>query len=124
MDAKFGNNLKGGMMMALPVLRDPIFLKKWTAFIKAMGQKYAHDEAEVLIQMAGMDYTGGEMHLPKSKGDIAHWARIGYTKEKLVGARQHVIDAYADAFPDKCLALDVSLPILQDGTVEAVLDYV
>ena len=123
MDNQFGAKMKGEKMMALPVPWDPIFLKKWTALIKAMGQKYGHEDTVILIQMAGLDYTGGEMHLPKSKEDLAHWKRLGYSKARLADAWKKVIDAYAEAFPDKYLGLDVSLPVLQDGTVEEVRDY-
>jgi formylglycine-generating enzyme required for sulfatase activity len=123
MDAKWGNEMKNGQMMAMPIPWDAVFLKKWTALVQAMGQRYGREDAIVLIQMAGPDYTGGEMHLPKSAEDRAHWMRVGYTKDRLTGAWKAVIDAYAAAFPGKCLALNVSVPLLQDGAVEEVLGY-
>jgi hypothetical protein len=77
----------------------------------------------MLIQMAGLDYTGGEMHLPKSPTDKQNWLQYGYTKENLVGAWQAVINAYATAFPHKRLCLNVSTPIENDGVVETVMQY-
>jgi hypothetical protein len=114
---------KVGTRMALPVPWNPVFLQEWTKLVLAMGKRYDHEPTVVLVQMAGLDYTGGEMHLPSTKEDKAHWEQMGYTKAKLVGAWRTVIDAYAEAFPDKYLALDVSLPVYRDGTVEEVMSY-
>jgi hypothetical protein len=114
---------KVGTKMSTPVPWDPIFLKAWTHLIAVFGRRYDKEPAVVMVQMAGLDYTGGEMHLPKTKEDVAHWKAIGYSKDRLVGAWRTVIDAYADAFPNKYLALDVSLPVLRDGTVEEVVAY-
>ncbi len=112
-----------GMTAVMPVPWDPVMLTKWTQLIKAFGDKYNKDEAVVLIQMVGPEKHGGEMHLPNTKMDKEHWRQIGYSKEKLVSAWITVIDAYADAFPDKPLALDVALPVYDDGAVEEVMAY-
>jgi hypothetical protein len=98
-------------------------LKKWTNLIQEMGKKYDGDEAVVLIQMAGLCCTGGEMHLPATPADLANWKQQGYSRQKLTAAWVAVIDAYADAFPRKYLGLNVSVPLHQDGVVEAVLAY-
>jgi hypothetical protein len=108
---------------AHPVPWDLTHLGKWKNLIKAMGQRYGKEDAVVLVQMAGLDITGGEMHLTRTDKDIEAWKKAGYTKQKLVAAWQSVIDAYADAFPNKYLALNVSKAIQNDGAVDDVLTY-
>jgi hypothetical protein len=112
-----------GETMQTPIPWDPVFLKKWTAFIKAMGRKYADNPTVVLIQMVGPNKHGGEMHLPKTAADKQNWDKAGYSKDKLVGAYKVVIDAYDEAFPQKPLALDVAIPVYQDGAAEEILAY-
>lgn len=112
-----------GTKCRVPVPWDPVFLQEWTRLIRTMGRRYASDPVISLVHMAGPDYVGGEMHLPKTPKDIAHWREIGYTKPKLVGAWQRIIDAYAESFPDKYLALNVSMPILKDGTAQEIIAY-
>jgi hypothetical protein len=106
-----------------PVPWDRTHLAKWKALVRALGRKYGHEDAVVLVQLAGLDVSGGEMHLPKTPQDRERWRRSGYTREKLVGAWREVVDAYADALPGKYLGLNVSLPVYQDGVVEAVLAH-
>jgi hypothetical protein len=107
--------------MAIPW--DPVFLEKWTSFIKQMGRKYANDPAVVLIQMAGANKSGGEMHLPSTKADKENWQNVGYTREKLVHSYKVIINAYDEAFPNKPLALDVSETAFKDGAVQEIAAY-
>jgi len=106
-----------------PVPWDPVFLAKWKQFIKAFGERYSGDERVVLVHMAGPSKSTAEMHLPRTPADREQWTRIGYSRSKLVGAWQTVIDAYAEAFPNKYLALNVAMPVHDDGVVEDVLAY-
>jgi hypothetical protein len=109
--------------MQMPIPWDPVFLKKWTALIKAFGRKYADDPTVVMIQMAGPNKHGGEMHLPCTDADKQTWNQVGYSKDKLVNAYKVVIDAYDEAFPKKPLALDVSQMVYQDGALEEIVAY-
>lgn len=108
---------------AHPIPWDPTHNAKWKNLVREMGRRYSQDKAVVLVQMAGLDITGGEMHLTRTDKDIEAWKQAGYSKQKLVGAWESVIDAYADAFPTTYLALDVSKAILNDGAVDAVQAY-
>jgi hypothetical protein len=107
--------------MAIPW--DPVFLAKWTAFIQAFGRRYDNESSVVLIQMAGANKHGGEMHLPSTKTDKENWKKAGYSKEKLVQSYRTIIDAYDQAFPNKLLALDVSPTVFKDGAVEEIAAY-
>jgi hypothetical protein len=112
-----------GRELQIPIPWDPIFLEKWTAFVAALGKKYGNDETVVLVHIAGPTKSSSEMHLPKTEVDKKNWDKAGYTKDKLVGAWKTVINAYADAFPDKPLALNVAVPLHDDGVVTEVLAY-
>jgi hypothetical protein len=113
-----------GERRQIPIPWDPVFLDKWTRFVKALGAKYAQDRTIVLVHMVGPSTASAEMHLPKSKEDQANWTRVGYSKDRLVGAWKTVIDAYDAAFPETNLALDVAVPVYPtDGVVEAVIAY-
>jgi hypothetical protein len=112
-----------GESLRTPIPWDPVFLAKWRRFVKAFGERYSANGAVVLVHMAGPSKSSAEMHLPRTPADKEHWGRIGYTKGKLVGAWQSVVDAYAEAFPDRFLALNVATPLYDDGVVEDVLAY-
>jgi hypothetical protein len=113
-----------GKAASAPIPWDATHLAKWKALIRAFGKKYADDDSVVLVQMAGLDLSGGEMHLVMGSRELEKgWVRLGYTKEKLIGAWTEVIDAYAEAFPHHYLGLNVSIPVYQDGVVEAVLEH-
>lgn len=112
-----------GQKRQMPIPWDPIYLKKWTAFVQALGKKYAEDDSVVLVHVTGPVKAGGEMHLPKTKIDKQNWDKAGYSKEKLVQAWKTVIDAYGEAFPKTGLAINVSIPLWNDGVVEEVLAY-
>jgi hypothetical protein len=112
-----------GQTVQVPVPWDAVFLQKWTAFIQALGTQYAGNETVVLVHMVGATRSGGEMHLPRSKEARAAWARLGYTPDKLVAAWKPIIDAYATAFPTQALALDVAIPITDDGAADRIVAY-
>jgi hypothetical protein len=112
-----------GRDLQIPIPWDSIFVEKWTAFVAALGKKYGKDETIVLVHMAGPTQSSSEMHLPKTEIDKKNWDKAGYSKDKLIGAWKSAIDAYASAFPDKRLALNVAMPIHDDGVALEVLAY-
>jgi hypothetical protein len=109
--------------LEIPVPWDPVFLSRWKRLIRNMGEHFNSEKAVVLIQMAGPDFTGGEMHLPKTPADKKHWSAIGYTKNRLANSWNQIVDTFAEAFPDKFVALNVSMPIYQDGVVYDVIEH-
>jgi hypothetical protein len=119
---KAGHPLQG-RTVKIPVPWDAVYLGRWTAFVSALGQRYRNDSSLVLIQMAGPTANTAEMHLPKSPDDRAVWEQKGYRRDKLVAAWKTVIDAYAKSFPNSCLAVDISIPLYNDGSLEEILSY-
>lgn len=119
---KIGHPLQG-QTVKIPVPWDAVYLGRWTAFVSALGRRYRDDPSLVLIQMAGPTANTAEMHLPKSPDDRAVWERKGYRRDRLVAAWKTVIDAYAGAFPNHGLAVDISIPLYNDGSLEEILSY-
>jgi hypothetical protein len=107
--------------MYMPIPWDEVYLEKWIGFIKAFGRKYNKEQTISLIHMTGPS-KGGEMYLANKRNRKA-WRDAGYSKTKLVKAWKRVIDAYAEAFPDKPLAIAIANPLYQDGTVERIIAY-
>jgi len=113
-----------GSKKTIPVPWDPVFLENWTRFVGLMGERYSGNPDVHAVHLVGPAAHSAEMHLPKSPKDQENWRRKGYTTGKLVGAWKRCIDAYADAFPDTPLVLNVSSAIFQeDGAVEGILAY-
>jgi len=119
---KTGHPLQGRTVL-IPVPWDPVYLGRWTAFISALGQRFRDDPSLVLVQMAGPTANTAEMHLPKSPEDRALWEQKGYRRDRLVAAWQTVIDAYSKSFPGRSLAVDISVPLYNDGSLEEILSY-
>jgi hypothetical protein len=117
------NHTRRGLPPYLPIPWDEIYVSQWIRFVDALGKRYNNHPAVVLIHMAGPTQTSAEMHLPKGRADKNNWGKEGYTKEKLTAVWKKVIDAYADAFPDPYLALNIATPIYNDGVVEEVVAY-
>lgn len=109
-----------GQEKVMPVPWDEIYLSKWNNFIKALGKRYNDNKIFSIIQMNGPS-RGGEMHL-ESKKDKERWLEIGFSREKLVNAWKETINAYAEAFPDKYLAIDIAKPVSFNESMEIVKD--
>ncbi len=109
-----------GQTMSMVIPWDEIYLSKWKNFIRAFGKRYDGNSSISIIQMTG-PARGGEMHL-EAKKDKERWQQVGYSNEKLVNAWKRTIDAYAEAFPDKYLAIDIAKPVLFDDSLKIVED--
>jgi hypothetical protein len=117
------NRVRRGEPTHLPIPWDETYLRYWTRFVQKLGERYRDDPAVVLVHLAGPTRSSAEMHLPKAKEDREKWQQMGYTPKKLTDAWKQVMDVYAQSFPKQCLGLNISMPIYDDGVVEAVLEY-
>ena len=112
-----------GQAVTIPVPGDAVFQAKWKRFIAALGERYSGDPAVVLVHMTLASRYGAEMNLATAQPDKERWRQLGYSKTRLVEAWHTIIDAYAEAFPRTYLAIDVAMPLFDDGAVEDVLAY-
>lgn len=117
------NSRAGGKTESIPLPWDEIFLSKWIAFVRGMGKRYNDDPSVTLVTMAGGAVHSVEMHLPKGPGVGREFRDAGYSAGRLVGSWKRIIDAYAEAFPDKSLALPIAVPVFRDGALEEIVEY-
>jgi hypothetical protein len=105
-----------------PIPWDPVFLSKWQAFLRALGQRYGRNPAFVLMKITGLNAVSGETALsrggPCMMSDASAWRAAGYTRERLMQAYARLLDTYDQAFPDQKFALMLvprALPPLDDA---------
>jgi hypothetical protein len=119
-DLAHPQNYRDNLSMFVPW--DEVYLSKWGALIRALGQRYSGHPEIYSIQMTGGGYIG-EMNLPKA---IAQWQAVGYTDKKLIAAWQRIIDTYQEAFPQTPTNLDLGEPLGRNhsNVLEPVVSYV
>jgi hypothetical protein len=100
----------------IPLLWDEVYLKKWTALVRALGKKYDTNPTIVLVHITGATGNGLEMQLPFTPQDREEWQRLGYTDGKAIAAWKQIIDTFAKAFPSKPLDIDIH-PVLGSDQV-------
>jgi hypothetical protein len=104
----------------IPPLWDEVYLRKWTAFIRALGRRFAVEDTIVLVHMTGATDNGLEMHLPTTREDRRQWRELGYTPEKVVAAWTIILDSFGGSFPRTALDLDVHPVLGTDRIAEEV----
>ena len=112
---------------SVPIPWDPVFLRKWTAFVAAFGARYANDPHISEVKITGINTTTNETKMPHSPGetrskkkgsragipctfpnDDANWLAAGYTQAKVFGAWKRMATAFAVAFPKQALTVMTS----------------
>ncbi|HPF40882.1 MAG TPA: beta-galactosidase [Phycisphaerae bacterium] len=106
----------------MPLPWDGRFLDEWTAFIAALGQRYNDHPQITLVHMTSATANGFEMQLPSTPTDTQNWNAAGYTTALHVASWETIIDAFAAAFPDKPLDVDVHPVLASDSVAEMVVD--
>jgi len=107
----------------MPIPWDEIFLARWTSLIRAAGDRFGSEERIELVHVTGATQNGLEMHLPFGKLNQRRWEEAGYTPRKMIASWKQIIDAYAEAFPNTPLDIDIH-PVLGSCKVaEEVVAY-
>jgi len=113
-----------GKPIRIPLPWDEAYLSAWVRFIGQVGAKYNKQGELVLVHMAGPTWHSAEMHLPRfSRESRVMLEKAGYSKNNIVNAWKKVIDTFAEAFPDKSLALNLAVPFREDGAMEDIVQY-
>ncbi len=118
-------------MVRFPVPWDKVYLKKWQAFVRELGARYAHDPQLVLLKIQGVNAQTPEFLLPHDRpgagarlvscapGDeVAEWQRMGYRPSKVVGAWKVSAKAFGKAFANQDLAIETGpwgMPPISDS---------
>jgi len=98
-----------GRSVSMPAPWDPVYLTKWTNFVKVLGSHYGSHPSLYIVAVAGPTMGSVEFHL---LGPKPAWERAGYTPAKVLDAWKACIDAFAQAFPNKAVALNITFQIL------------
>lgn len=107
----------------MPLPWDARFLDEWTAFITALGNRYNNHPRITLIHMTSASANGFEMQLPFTPTDMSAWNAAGYTTALHIASWETIVDAFAAAFPDKPLDVDVHPVLGSDAVAEAVVAF-
>ena len=117
----------------IPVPWDPVYLSKWLAFVRAMGERYLQSPTLVSIKIEGIDAQTEELLLPHSRpgrgnagklvdcvpnDDVGEWQAIGYTAAKIKETWRAIARAYLEAFPTQALVLQTGpwgMPPIDDA---------
>jgi hypothetical protein len=112
-----------GAGLRMPIPWDEVFLASWEKFVEVYGNHYRNATNIAMVHVTGPTRHSAEMHLPKDREDQEKWRAAGYTPQKLIGAWKRSIDAFARAFPQTPLVLNLSPVIFEDGVMEEVVRY-
>lgn len=112
-----------GTPAKMPVPWDPVFLDRWTQFVSAVGARYGDSPWLSLVHITTSSGNGFEMQLPSTPTDVTNWNAIGYSVDRHVAAYQRVVDAFAAAFPNKPLDLEIHPVLNNDAVAEQTVAY-
>lgn len=120
---------RGGQAARIPLPWDRVFLDKWTRTIAALGREFGGNPGITLVHVTGSSKNGFELQLPedpmrpRAGASAGPWAEQGFEGKRFTAAWREIIDAFARAFPDKALDLEVH-PVMGDSALAAELvDY-
>lgn len=109
---------RGNREEKIPLPWDSIYLQYWTALIEKLGERYSDEPAVALVHITHSSKNGFEMHLPEQRVSGRRetvkqgpWADAGYAINKHVSALKTVVDAFAHAFPNTPIDIEIH-PVL------------
>ena len=94
-----------GTITRLPMPWDRVYLDRWFAFVKQLGERYGKSPAFRMIAAAGPTSVSEETTLPSSPPARQKLLHDGFTPDKYSGAWENVFHVYAEAFPNQCVSL-------------------
>lgn len=116
-------NERNGDVSSMPLPWDPVYLTHWTGFVQALGERYNASETLSLVHITHSSFNGFEMQLPFTLANGLSWDDVGYSTALHVDALKTVADAFADAFPDQPIDLEVHPVLNSDAVAEQVVAY-
>ena len=109
---------RGDRQETIPLPWDSVYLTHWTELIAQLGKRYAENPAIALVHITHASKNGFEMQLPEERmggrletASQGPWHDAGYTEDKHVSAMQQVITAFAMAFPNTPIDIEIH-PVL------------
>jgi hypothetical protein len=77
---------------------DGVYLARWFAFLKQVGDRYGMSPAFRTIAAAGPNSVSEKMRLQQSPQDLKRWQNISYTPRQYIGAWREVFEVFAADF--------------------------
>lgn len=109
-----------GSSMPFPMPWDKLYRKRWTAFLRLLGERYGKEPAFRVMAAAGPTSVSVEMMLPHGRGEMKQWQADGYTPAKYEEAWRDVLQACATGFPKQWVSLSdgTALNINDQGKID------
>ena len=113
-----------GQAVVIPVPWDPIYQRDFSRVIKQLGERYASDPLCVSVVLTCANFMSAEMHLPKTREDLAKWKALGNYEEKLLEVYKKYTDEWGKVFPRQEISLHLSKVLdLPPQFCERIIDY-
>jgi len=96
-----------GTKMPLPMPWDPVYLSRWSAFVKLLSEKFGGDPALRVVGAGGPTSVSAEFTLPGSEADMVLWKKHNYTPTKYKNAWKQMFQTYAADFPNQFVSLSL-----------------
>lgn len=86
---------------------DPIYLEKWTNFIKVFGSRYQNESTIAYVRGASQSvlsgWEGSKLLYDETGNKQLSWSEAGFTAENIINAAKKIIDVYVGSFPNAVL---------------------
>ena len=84
---------------------DRVYLNRWFAFVRQVGDRYGKSPVFKIIAAGGPTSVSEETTLPSSPPAMQKLVRDGYTLDKYLGAWEETFHVYAQASPNQCVSM-------------------
>jgi hypothetical protein len=113
-----------GDAVKIPIPWDAVYQRNFSRAIAQLSERYASDPLCVSVVLTCANSLSAEMHLPKTREDLAKWRALGNYGEKLLDVYKKYTDEWAKAFPRQEISLHLSKVLdLPSQFCERVVDY-
>jgi hypothetical protein len=96
-----------GTLEKLPMPWDTVYLDRWFAFVKRIGDRYGKSPAFRVIGAAGPTSVSAEYTLPSKPEDVRIWLGLGYSPRRYLAAWQRTLQVYAADFPNQYISMSM-----------------
>jgi len=113
-----------GETIEIPVPWDPVYQREFSRMIAQLGERYAQDPLCIGVILTCANAMSGEMHLTKTRSDLAKWQAMGDYEGKLLDVYKKYTDEWAKAFPRQAISLHLAKVLdLPPSFCERIIDY-
>ena len=113
-----------GEVIEIPIPWDPIYQREFSRRIAQLGERYAQDPLCVSVVLTCANAMSAEMHLTKTRADLAKWHAMGDYEGKLFDVYKKYTDEWAKAFPRQAISLHLAKVLdLAPTFCSRIVDY-